>query len=169
MNRKSTKEKIYELFNKLRKNIPSIILRTTFILGFPNEQEDDFNEVLDFINTYKLQNIGFFKYSREEGTRAFNFDNQIDENIKEERLRLASQAQYEMLNSINKQHINQIYDVIIDESYDVYSIGRFYGQSPQIDSCVFIDNKLNVGEFYKIKINEIIDYDLKGELYEYSK
>ena len=81
MNRRSTNQSIKDLFTTLRNEIPNIVIRTTFILGFPGESEEDFNEIKKFITEYKLQNVGFFKYSREEGTRAFNFDNQIDDNI----------------------------------------------------------------------------------------
>ena len=75
MNRRSTKEDIEQLFNKLKKNIPNIVLRTTFILGFPGETDQDFNEILDFIKIHKINNVGFFKYSREEGTVAYNLSN----------------------------------------------------------------------------------------------
>ena len=169
MNRRSTKEKIFNLFEKLKREIPNIILRTTFILGFPDESDSDFNEILDFIKTFKLQNVGFFKYSREEGTRSYDFENQIDESTKNDRLNISSQMQYEIQNDLNQNHIGKVYDVIIDEIADTYSIGRYYGQCPQIDSCVFIDEILEVGEIYKIKIIDKLDYDLKGELYEYSK
>lgn len=169
MNRRSTKEKIIELFNKLRSEIPNIVIRTTFILGFPGESEEDFKEVVEFIKMFKLQNVGFFKYSREEGTRSYNFENQIDDEVKDDRLNMLSQIQYEIQSAINNSYIDKVMDVIIDENCDTYSIGRFYGQAPMIDSCIFIDGLLDVGSIYKIKIIDKLDYDLKGELYEYSK
>jgi len=169
MNRRSTKNKIYELFKKLKENIPEIVLRTTFILGFPNEQESDFNEILEFLKEFKLENVGFFKYSREEGTRAYNFDNQISEDVKEERLIAASQLQFDIQEKIHQSYIGKVFDCIIDESYEEYSIGRFYGQCPMIDSCVIIPEKLNTGEVYKIKITNKSDYDLEGERYEFTK
>jgi len=169
MNRRSTKEKIVELFSKLRSQIPNIVIRTTFILGFPGESNDDFNEIIEFIQTSNLQNVGFFKYSREEGTRSYDFDNQIVESIKDDRLNIASQIQYDIQSSINDTYINQIFEVIIDEVSDNYSVGRFYGQAPLIDSCIFIDQILTIGQIYKIKIIDKLDYDLKGELYEPSK
>ena len=163
MNRKSTKEKIEELFKKLRKEISKIVLRTTFILGFPNEQESDFEEIIEFLKENKIDNVGFFKYSREEGTRAYNFENQIDEKIKEERLQIASQIQFDIQNKIHDNLIGKTFDVIIDEVYDNYSVGRYYGQCPQIDGVVLINEILNVGNFYKIKITQKSDYDLIGE------
>ena len=163
MNRKSTKEKIQILFEKLRKEIPKIILRTTFILGFPNEQESDFEEIIEFLKTYKIDNVGFFKYSREEGTRAYNFENQIDERTKEDRLQIASQIQFEIQDKLHDDLIGKTLDVLIDEVYDKYSIGRYYGQCPQIDGIVLINEVLNIGQFYKIKITQKSDYDLIGE------
>ena len=169
MNRRSTKEKIFELFSKLKNKIPNIVLRTTFILGFPGETDKDFEEIIEFLREFKLQNVGFFKYSREEGTRSYDFENQVSEDIKDDRLNIASQVQFEIQDNINSAHLNQVYNVIIDETIDNYSVGRFYGQCPQIDSCIYIDELLIPGMIYKIKIIDKLDYDLKGELYEYSK
>lgn len=163
MNRKSTKENIEKLFTKLKTEIPSISLRTTFILGYPDESSEDFEEIIDFIKKYKINNVGFFKYSREEGTRAYNFDNQIDEEIKQERLDIISQVQYDIQNKILDNYIGKVLDVIIDESNADYSVGRYYGQAPLIDGVVIINEKLTVGEFYKIKIIDKSEYDLIGE------
>lgn len=163
MNRRSTKANIINLFNKLKKEIPQIVLRTTFILGFPGESDEDFYEIIDFIRTQRINNVGFFKYSREEGTRAFDFENQIDEDTKQERLNIASQEQYYIQSSLLDECIGKVYEVVIDESYEDYSIGRYYGQCPQIDSCIYISEKLEIGNVYKIKIYDKSDYDLKGE------
>lgn len=169
MNRRSTKEKIVTLFTKLKTVIPNIVLRTTFILGFPGETEEDFNEILEFIYEFKLENVGFFKYSREEGTKAYDFNNQIDESLKDSRLDKASQIQYNIQDNLHTNLINKVFDVIIDNVFDNYSIGRYYGQAPDIDSVIYIDEKLTIGEIYKIKIIEKLDYDLKGVRYESSK
>lgn len=169
MNRKSTKDSIYNLFKKLQSNIKDIVIRTTFILGFPGESEKDFDEIKEFLKEFRLNNVGFFKYSREEGTRSYDFSNQIDEEIKEERLNELAQIQYDILCNIQETQLNKVYDVIIDYTNENYSLGRYYGQAPLIDSNIFIDKKLEVGKIYKIKITDKIDYDLKGELYEYSK
>jgi ribosomal protein S12 methylthiotransferase len=164
MNRRSDYDSICNLINKLRNEIPNIIIRTTFILGFPGETNDDFEILTNFINNMKLNNVGFFKYSREEGTRAYNFDNQIDEDIKDERLKCISQLQFEIQNKLLADCVGKEFDVIIDDNSDGYSIGRYYGQAPIIDSNIFIDEILEVGQFYKIKITDYLDYDLKGEL-----
>jgi len=169
MNRRSSKESIYELFEKLQSEIPEIVIRTTFIVGFPGESPGDVNDIKEFLEKFKLNNVGFFTYSREEGTKSYNFDNQIDEDTKKERLDYLAQIQFDILNKVQENMLGKICDVIIDYSDDNYSYGRYYGQAPLIDSNIFIDKPLNVGEIYKIKITEKLDYDFKGEIYEYSK
>jgi len=165
MNRRSNYLSICNLFDKLRNEIPNIVIRTTFILGFPDENNDDFNKIIEFIKKYKLDNVGFFKCSREEGTRSYDFENQISDDVKDERLNEISQIQYEIQNNILQRRVGDVYSVIIDEIDDNYSIGRFYGQAPQIDGLIFIDEVLKIGEIYNIKITDYLDYDLKGELY----
>lgn len=163
MNRKSTKESIYALFEKLQTRIPNIVLRTTFILGFPNENEDDIEQIKDFLQKFKLQNVGFFKYSREEGTRAYGFDNQIPEDVKQKRLEYLSQVQYEIQSGLNKNLIGKSVDAVVDYVDGNVSVARYYGQAPLIDSVIYINEKLEVGEKYKIKITKKSDYDLEGE------
>ena len=163
MNRKSTKDKIITLFDTLRQEIPNIVIRTTFIIGFPDETDEDFGEIVDFLQKYKLDNVGFFKYSREEGTRSYNFDNQIDEETKEKRLEYISQIQYEIQFEKHKNLLGTTLDAIIDENYDNYSVARYYGQCPQIDGYIIINEQLQIGQIYKIKITQIKDYDLIGE------
>ncbi len=163
MNRKSTKQSIYELFENLQAKIPNIVLRTTFILGFPNETKDDIEEIRGFLEKFKLQNVGFFKYSREEGTRAYNFDGQIDEEIKEERLSYLSQIQYKIQSQLHSKLVNKVLDVVVDYVENGVSVARYYGQAPLIDSVIYINEPLNVGEKYKIKVTKNLDYDLEGE------
>ena len=163
MNRRSTKESIYKLFEKLQTRIPGIVLRTTFILGFPGETEENVEEIRDFLETFKLQNVGFFKYSREEGTRAYSFDNQIDEEIKEDRLSYLSQIQYEIQLAYNDSLIGKEFDATIDYVEGETSIARYYGQAPLIDSVIYINETLEIGKKYKIKITNKSDYDLEGE------
>jgi len=163
MNRRSNFESICNLFDKLKSEIPNIVLRTTFILGFPNEGEDDIKQIELFLKKFKLHNVGFFKYSREEGTRAYNLDNQIDEDIKEDRLNRLSQIQYNIVSDLNQSLIGNNYNVIIDESFEDYSIGRYYGQCPQIDSIVYVNQKIDIGQIINVKITNKLEYDLEGE------
>ena len=164
MNRRSNYESIESLFTKLKCTIPNIVLRTTFILGFPGETEEDIELIEKFLGKFKLNNVGFFTYSREEGTKSYNFDNQIDEDTKHVRLDRLSQIQYEIVQNINLHLLGQEFDVIVDEVYNDYSVARFYGQSPQIDTVIYIKEKLNVGQFYKVKITNLLEYDLEGEI-----
>ena len=115
MNRRSTHESICSLFTKLKSEIPNIVIRTTFILGFPGETEDDFNQLLEFLKAYKLNNVGFFKFSNEEGTKAYTLPNQIDEDLKQKRLEIASQLQYEIQNKLLDNLINKVYNVYLKE------------------------------------------------------
>ena len=164
MNRRSNYESIESLFTKLKCTSPNIVLRTTFILGFPGETEEDIELIEKFLGKFKLNNVGFFTYSREEGTKSYNFDNQIDEDTKHVRLDRLSQIQYEIVQNINLHLLGQEFDVIVDEVYNDYSVARFYGQSPQIDTVIYIKEKLNVGQFYKVKITNLLEYDLEGEI-----
>jgi len=163
MNRRSTYKSTCLLFNKLIKEIPNIFIRTTFIIGFPGETKDDFNQIIKFIKEYKLDNVGFFAYSREEGTKAYNLENQIDDVVKQNRVDIASQEQYEIQKIKHNNLIGKDVNVIIDSIENGISIGRFYGQSPLIDSVVYIDEILEVGQIVKIKLIEKLDYDFKGE------
>ena len=163
MNRRSDYNSICNLFNKLQNEIPNIVLRTTFIVGFPGETEEDIDMIEIFLKSFKLNNVGFFTYSREEGTKAYDFKNQIDEETKQNRLNRLSQIQYNIVSNKNKNLLDKIVDVVIDECYDTYSIGRYYGQCPQIDSIIYINEPIEIGKTIKLKITNILDYDLEGE------
>jgi len=163
MNRRSTYENIVNLFSKLKSEIPNLIIRSTFIIGFPGETEEDIEMISDFLREFKLFNVGFFKYSREEGTKAYDLPNQIDDSIKQKRLDYLSQVQFDIVNQNNMSLIGKKFSVIVDECTNNYSIARFYGQCPQIDAIIYINEKLNVGEFYQIKITNALDYDLEGK------
>ncbi len=163
MNRRSNKASIYELFHKLKTEIPDIVIRSTFIVGFPGETDENFNEIINFLREFRLENVGFFKYSREEGTRSYSFENQIDESIKQQRLDKIYEIQYEIQSQLHTDLIGKVFDVLIDDAYDDYSVGRYYGQAPDIDGLVIIKEKLNIGQTYKIKITQNLGYDLEGE------
>lgn len=163
MNRRSNFESIQELFSKLQSEIPNIVLRTTFILGFPDERKEDILKIESFLKRFKLNNVGFFVYSREEGTKAYELPNQIDEDFKKERLEYLSNIQYDIVQENNESLIGKTLDVIIDEVFDGYSVGRYYGQCPIIDTVIYINEELEIGSIYKIKITNKLDYDLEGE------
>lgn len=163
MNRRSNFDSINTLFTKIQNEIPDIIIRSTFILGFPGERDEDIVELKEFLTKFKLHNVGFFKYSREEGTKAFDLPNQIDDDVKQERFDILSQHQYEIMQENNSKLIGTTQIVLVDDVIDGYSICRFYGQSPLIDTIIYIPEELSIGEFYKVKITNSLDYDLEGE------
>lgn len=167
MNRKTTKEKITKLINTLRKEIPDIIIRTTFIVGFPGEDEEKFNELYEFIKEVKLDRVGVFTYSREEGTPAYNFEKQVSEEVKNYRRDKIMQLQSHISYELNKEKIGKIYEVLIEdiENEGLY-VGRTYMDSPDIDGVFYVktDEKLKIGQFVKAKATDCLEYDLIGEI-----
>ena len=165
MNRKNSYEKIIALIKKLRERVPNIAIRTTFILGFPNETEGDFELLKNFLKKEKLNNVGFFAYSREEGTRAYNFDNQIPEEIKEQRVQELGEVQYKVAISNNKKLVGKEFEVVVDEIIDGVAICRSEYLAPFIDSVIIVPatEKTKTGNYYKVKVVNYIDYDLEGE------
>lgn len=164
MGRKTTKQDIIDKINKLRKSVPEIALRTTFIVGFPNETEDDFNEIIDFLKEYKLEKVGVFTYSQEEDTPAAKMDGQISEEVKKRREEALMLIQKDISGEINKLKIGKLYDILV-EGYDgKYYYGRNYEMAPDIDANVLFESSKNIkhGEFVKVKIIKNMDYDLVG-------
>jgi len=167
MNRKTSKEKIIQLIETLRKEIPDIIIRTTFIVGFPGEDENRFNELYEFVKKYRLDRVGVFTYSREEDTPAYNFENQVDEEIKDYRRDKIMQLQSRISYELNKKKVGKIYDVLIEDiEEDGLYVGRTYMDSPDIDGVYYVksDEKLEIGQFVKAKTIDCLEYDLIGEI-----
>lgn len=165
MGRKTTKEDIINKIEKLRREIPEIALRTSLIVGFPNETEEDFNELKEFLKEYKLEKVGVFKYSREEGTPAAIMGGQIDEETKEAREKELMLLQSEISNEINSLKIGKTYDVLVEGFNGEYYYGRNYEMAPEIDGNVFFKKKhcgSYNGEIVKVKIEENTEYDLIG-------
>jgi ribosomal protein S12 methylthiotransferase len=167
MNRKITRQKIINLLKYIRKVIPGVAIRTTFIVGFPGETEKQFNELLDFIKVARFERLGVFIYSREEDTPAYSFKNQISAKIKNERFDKIMQAQQSISEKTCKQSIGEIKEVIIDEkcadSPDTF-LGRSSHDAPEVDGCVYVKAKgIKIGEIIKVKIVDSLEYDLVGE------
>ncbi|RVU54166.1 30S ribosomal protein S12 methylthiotransferase RimO [Anaerosphaera multitolerans] len=167
MNRKTNKSNIYRLIRKLRLEIPNLIIRTTFIVGFPGETEDDFNELIDFIEVNKFDKLGAFTYSHEEDTKAYFLENQISEEVKKSRLDKLMAVQQYISNDLLSEKIGKTFKALIEEKEDnnLY-IARTYMDAPEIDGIVYIntDKFLDIGDFVTVKINESLDFDLIGEL-----
>ncbi|MFR4996586.1 MAG: 30S ribosomal protein S12 methylthiotransferase RimO [Clostridium paraputrificum] len=164
MARKTSKEAIINKIETLRERIPSIVVRTSLIVGFPGETEEDFNELTKFLQDYKLDNVGVFKYSQEEGTPAANMENQVSEEIKEIRERNLMLVQQEVAKEINELKISNIYDILVEGHNGEYYYGRSYEMAPEIDGVVFFDSEDNIktGAIVKVKITDCADYDLMG-------
>ena len=167
MNRKTNRARINSIINKLRAEIPEIVIRTTFIVGFPGEREEDFKELYDFVRDKKFDKLGVFSYSREEGTSAYNLNNQIDDNIKEKRKDRLMKLQQEISEQLLANKIGETYETLIEEKTDdnIY-IGRTYMDNKEIDGVVYITSKkeLNLDEFYNVNIIDSLEYDLIGVL-----
>ena len=171
MNRRTTKESIINLINKLRMEIPEIVIRTTFIVGFPGETDDEFKELHQFVENIRFERLGVFTYSKEEDTPAYSMANHVDEVVKENRRDSLMELQRIISEDIMMSKIDKTYNVIIEEyaGEDTY-IGRTYMDSPEIDGVVYIntDKDLEIDEFVKVKITEYLEYDLIGELVDES-
>lgn len=172
MARRTNKETIVSIIDKLRERVPGITLRTSLIVGFPGETEDDFKELCRFLEEYKLDNVGVFKYSKEEGTPAANMEDQIDEDIKANRQNNLMIIQKKVVEDLNKLKISKIYDTIIEGRKGKFFIGRSSEMAPEIDGTILVDSTENIkkGDIIKVKIKEALEYDLVGEVYdEFSK
>ncbi len=165
MNRNGSYESLKVLLNKMKSRIPDLSLRTTFMVGFPGETDKQFEELCQFVKEIKFDKMGCFAFSPEEDTPAYDFDNQIDESVKERRAQVLMDIQYSITEDANKDKIGKVYEVIIDEVSDDHCIGRSYLDSPEIDSGIIFKpiSKHNVGEFVNVKITSYDGYDLLGE------
>ena len=165
MNRRSTGASIRTTIRKLREAIPDMHIRTTLIVGFPGETEDDFEALLDFVETMRFERLGVFAYSREEGTPAGEMENQIDEAVKEARLDAIMRRQLEISLAVNEAKIGKTFMVLVEErDADGSYIGRTAYDAPEIDDSVLFTSKraLKAGDFVQVQINDAFDYDLIG-------
>ena len=168
MNRRGRGDTIRSVIAKLRREIPEIVIRTTFIVGFPGETEEDFRELCDFVHETRFDRAGVFTYSREEGTPAYDFDGQIDEQVKIDRMDMIMGDQMDIAASINEAKIGKTLTVIY-EGFDQLNkthFGRSEADAPDIDGKVYFKVKkrrdFSLGDFVKVKITDVIDYDLFG-------
>jgi len=164
MGRKTSKEDIISTINKLREKVSGIVLRTTFIVGFPKETEEDFIEIIDFLKEYKLDKVGVFTYSQEEDTPAAKMEGQIIEEIKKKREETLMLEQKDISEEINKLKIGKLYDILVEGYNGEYYYGRSCEMAPDIDASVLFKSSKNIdnGKFIKVKIVENMDYDLVG-------
>lgn len=172
MNRYDTKEKIYSAINKIRCLIPDAVIRTTVMVGFPGETKDDYEQLRQGIIDLKFDRLGAFSYSREEGTTSFDFEDQISEEVKSERLKDIFEVQKHISLECNKKRIGNEYEVIVENvsDDDEYFICRSYAEAPDVDGRIYIKideksaDKVIVGEYAMVKIIDCNEYDLFAEV-----
>ena len=166
MNRHGDQKMIREVLSKLRREIPDIIIRTTFIVGFPGETEEDFAELCEFIKEQRFDHAGVFTYSREEGTPAYDFADQIDEQIKQDRMDLLMRMQMDINEELNKEKIGSVISVLCEDYDPVAEVhfGRSAADAPEIDGKVYFRSEARIapGSMVKVKVRKVVDYDLYG-------
>ncbi len=167
MGRKTNKASLQAVINRLRDRIPDIVIRTTLITGFPGETEDEFNSLCEFVKDNRFNRLGVFSYSREEGTKAFDMDGQVDDDIKDSRRDIIMSLQQDISHSNNEALLEKEFDVFIEGKLvddDVY-IGRTYMDAPDVDGYFFVnsDKEINSGDFVRAKVTDYNEYDLIGE------
>lgn len=166
MDRKTTSAKIRNIVDKLRKEIPSLTLRTTFIVGFPGETEEEFDGLLDFVEEARFERAGAFKYSQEEGTKAGEMPEQISDEVKEERYEKLMEVQSEVSLRKNRALIGTIHEGFIEGNENGNYIARIPSQAPEVDGVTYVrrGKKLKVGDLVNIKITDADIYDLFGRI-----
>ncbi len=166
MRRGISKRKTIELIEKLKNGIPDLTLRTTFIIGYPNETEEDFQELYDFVKEMKFDRVGIFDYSQEEDTTGYPLGDPVSSEEKERRKSALMELQREISAEKNESFVGKKMKVIIDRLEGDYFIGRSERDAPEVDGEVLIDKKnaVAVGNFYDVEIVDFNDYDLYGRL-----
>lgn len=170
MRRATSREDIIETITKLRKEVPDIVIRTSLIVGFPGETEEQFEELCQFIQDHPLDNIGIFKYSREPGSHSHDLPDQIDEETKEKRWHKIMQIQKSVVKKLNAKMIGKKLPVVVEGYHPETKLlmrGRHYGQCPEIDGQVLINDGRKVkafGQVYTVEITDVADYDLVGRV-----
>lgn len=173
MGRRTNKEQIQSTIEDIRLNMPDSVIRTSIIVGFPGETEEQFDELCEFVKKIRFDRMGVFAYSREEGTPAADFEDQVDDDVKQERLDKLMSIQQKISLDINRSKLGKIIDVLA-EGYDEESFlyyGRSKGDSIDVDGKVYFgaEREIVPGEFVKVKILAADEYDLSGEVMEEEK
>lgn len=168
MNRRGDQALIRSVIEKLRTEIPDVVIRTTFIVGFPGEGEDEFETLAEFVNEIEFDRLGVFTFSPQEGTPAYDMDDQVEDDVKTRRGEVIMQDQYSIMEEKNNEKIGKTFKTVVEE-YDGYTdsyVGRTYMDAPEIDGLVkFTSEKdLDIGDFVDVEIFDVDEYDLIGEV-----
>lgn len=167
MRRNITREKTEKLITDIRNILPEICIRTTMLVGFPGETQEDIDELKDFVERMRFERLGVFTYSHEEGTHGFKLEDNLSEEEKEGRAQEVMQLQQEISYDLNEEKIGKTFKVLIDRKEGGYFIGRTEFDSPEVDNEVLIDgteNYLRLGDFAQIEITDATDFDLYGKI-----
>ncbi len=170
MRRKTSREQIISTIESLRKKLPGAVIRTSLMVGFPGETQEQFEEMVQFIQEHPLDNIGIFKYSREEESSSAKMAGHLSEEIKQERFEKLASVQMKVVRKRNRCYIGKKLKVIVEGYHpdsEFLMRGRFYGQCPEIDGQVIINDGRKVdafGKFYEVEITDVADYDLIGRV-----
>ncbi len=170
MQRGHTKEGTIILFNKIKKILPEASIRTTLIVGFPGETDEEFEELADFVREYKFDRLGVFAYSPEEGTKAYKLPDNVPDNVKQARLEKIMAIQQEVSLEKNKKRVGKVLKTIIDRKEGKYYIGRTEFDSPEVDNEMIIDPKgeeLAIGKFYPVIVSKADFFDLFGKISQF--
>jgi ribosomal protein S12 methylthiotransferase len=167
MRRGITREKTEELIHTIRQKVPNIALRTTLIAGHPQETEEDFAEMVDFVRKMRFDRLGVFPYSHEEQTHSHTFEDDIPDEVKKERAAEIMAVQQSISLEINQQKVGKTFKVLFDRKEGGYFVGRTEFDSPEVDNEVLVDAKnqyVRIGDFAQVKINRAEEFDLYGEI-----
>jgi len=167
MKRHITAEQTYQLIDKIKSTVPNVALRTTLIVGYPGETEEDFQELMDFVRKVRFDRLGVFQYSHEEHTGAALLQDDVPEQVKQDRADQLMMLQQEISNTLNQEKVGKVFKTIIDRKEGEHYVGRTEFDSPEVDNEVLIPldgKKLKPGEFYNIRITKADFFDLYGEI-----
>ena len=161
--RPADRDWVRQTIAKMRSANPDFAIRSTFIVGFPNETEEEFETLYDFLNEMKFDRVGVFSYSFEEGTASAIYGDTVPEEVKRERLDRLMKLQQGISREINRKFIGRKMDVLVERQQDGLLIGRSYRDAPDIDGLVFVEGKAKIGDIIKVRIHTALEYDLIGK------
>ena len=169
MNRRGSKEELLELFSKIRTRVPNSIIRSTIMVGFPGEKEEDIDNLIEFMKEVHFDHLGVFTYSREEDTPSFDYEDQIDEEIKEKRKDRVMKAQQSISYKNNKQHIGKVMEgIIFAKEHGHYLMRSYFNAPDNIDGKILVNSSkpIELGSIVKVEITDAFVYDIMGNLIE---
>jgi len=164
MKRPSNIEWVYKTLGKMRATIPDLSIRTTFLVGYPGETEEEYQALFDFVNEIRFDRVGAFQFSFEPGTTSAPLGDPVPGSVKQERYERLMELQQNISLQVNQSYVGKTLDVLIEGFDNGLSIGRSYRDAPEIDGMVFVEGKAKVGEIVPVRISGAMAYDLTGAL-----